>query len=101
MRSRNFRYILAGLLSIGMLACHPPKPAAPARPLIEPPAGWRMARQEPRRETYAATFVPKLRTSQEKMWVTILRKPQFISKSNDELLQVFQPRFICKDRDLN
>jgi len=101
MRSCGVEYILAGVLSIGLLACHPPKPAAPERPPIEPPAGWRMARQEPRRNTYGATFVPKQRTSQEKMWITILRKPEFLSKSTDELFQIFQPRFICQNRGLN
>ena len=101
MRSRRAQSILIGVFSLGLWACHPPKAAAPVRAPIEPPAGWRMARQEPRREVYSATFVPKHRTSQEKMWVTIVRKPQLISKSSDELLQVFQPRFICKDRDLN
>ncbi len=60
-----------------------------------------MARQEARKNSYAATFVPKLRTSQEKIWITILRRPEFIGKSTDELLQVFEPRFICKDRNLN
>ncbi len=35
------------------------------------------------------------------MWVTILRKPQFISKSSDELFQIFQPHFICQNRNLN
>jgi len=101
MRSRGVQSILVGVFSLGLWACHPPKSAAPARPPLEAPAGWRMARQEPRRESYGATFVPKQRTSQEKMWVTILRKPQFISKSTDELFQVFQPHFICKDRNLN
>jgi hypothetical protein len=101
MRSRPVQSLLIGICALGLSACHPPKAAAPARPLIEPPPGWRMARQEPRRETYGATFVPKQRTSQEKMWVTILRKPQFLGKSTDELFQVFQPHFMCKDRDLN
>ena len=101
MRSRGVEFILVGILSIGVLACHPPKPAAPERPPVEPPAGWRLARQEPRRNTYSATFVPKLRTSQEKIWITILRKPEFISKSTAELLEVFQPHFICQNRDLN
>ena len=60
-----------------------------------------MARQEPRRNVYSATFVPKQRTTQEKMWVTIVRKPEFLTKSTDDLLQVFQPHFICQNRDLN
>ena len=100
MRSRRVQYLI-GVFALGLWACHPPKPAEPARAPIEPPAGWRMARQEPRRDSYGATFVPKLRTSQEKMWITILRKPQFISKSSDELFQAFQPHFICENRNLN
>jgi hypothetical protein len=35
------------------------------------------------------------------MWVTILRKPEYLGKSTDELLQIFEPRFICENRDLN
>jgi hypothetical protein len=101
MRSRRFDYILAGVLSIGMLACHPPAPPPTARAPIEPPVGWRMGHQRPRPDMYSASFVPKQRVSEEKMWITILRKPEFLSKSADELLQVFQPEFICQSRDLN
>ena len=93
--------MLVGILCIGLLGCHPPKPAAPERAPVTPPPGWRMARQQARRNGYSATFVPKQRTSQEKMWLTIVRKPEILSKSPDELLKDFQPHFICQFRDLN
>jgi hypothetical protein len=101
MRSRGVKFILVPLFSLGLLACHPPKPAAPMGPPIQPPEGWRVGRQEVRKNIYSATFVPKLRTSQEKLWITILRKPEFLDKSADDLLPIFQPHFICKSRDLN
>jgi hypothetical protein len=102
MRLRGLKFILVGILSIGLFGCHPPKRATPERPPVEPPPGWRIGRQQdPRRHNYRATFVPKQRTAQEKMWVTILRQPDLRSKSIDELLATFRPAFICQSRDLN
>ncbi len=101
MRSRGLQFIIAGILCSGLLACHPPKPAAPQRLPVEPPPGWRIGQQRSQRNQYAVSFVPKQRTSQEKMWVSILRKPELISKPIDELLADFQPHFICKSRDLS
>jgi len=57
--------------------------------------------QTPRPDTYGATFLPKQRSYQEKMWITILHKSEYQSKSIDELFQMFRPLFICQNKDLN
>ena len=101
MRLRALRIVFIGILCGGLLACNPPKTEAPVRLPVEPPPGWRVGRQVPRKNVYSASFVPKQRTKQERMWITILRRPEFPVKSIDELLATFQPHFICKSRDLN
>ncbi len=101
MRLRYFHYLLAGIVSVGLLSCQPPSPAAPQRPPVEPPTGWRFASQVPRQNTYGATFLPIERTFQERMWIEILRQPEFQSKSIDQLLEMFRPHFTCQSDDLN
>jgi len=56
--------------------------------------------QAPRPNSYSATFLPKQRTIQERMWIQILRQPEFQSKSIDQLLEILRPHFICKSDDL-
>jgi hypothetical protein len=34
------------------------------------------------------------------MWLTLVRKPEFVSKPIDELLQNFRPIFICQTKDM-
>jgi len=86
-----------------LLGCHKqPKPAAVAEPpLIPPPNGWRLVAHGNRPGSYGENFLPKERTIAERMWVTIIKRPEFLSKSIDELLQALRPPFICKSKDMN
>lgn len=75
-------------------------PAPEERPPVEPPPGWRIGRLDTRNNMYRATFVPKQRTYQEKLWVAIARNPPYLAKSTDELFDVFKPIFICQNKDV-
>ena len=60
-----------------------------------------MVRQATKPDSYGALFLPKQRSYQEKMWITIVHKPDLQAKSMDELFRVFRPVFICQDKKLN
>jgi hypothetical protein len=93
---------VAGLLSAGLLGCHLAKPSTTEHHLpVEPPPGWRVGQQQAHPNRYAVSFVPKQRTIMEKMWVTILRKPEVSAQSPNGLITTFQPHFICQSHDLN
>jgi hypothetical protein len=104
MRSIGTKYILLGILLLGPLGCNPPNPSAPSAAeafKIPPPPGWRVAGRQIQKGRDAETFLPKQRRLYEKMSVDIFRQPETVSKSTDELLAEFKPRFICQSEDLN
>lgn len=101
MRWSGLRFIFIGIFSWAIIGCNSPKQAGPQRLPIEPPDGWRLVRQSSKPESYGAIFLPKQRSFQEKMWVTILHKPDLQAKSMDELFRIFRPVFICQNKELN
>jgi hypothetical protein len=104
MRSLGTKYILPGILFIGLLGCNPPKPSAPATSeefKISPPTGWRVAGKQFQKGRDEEIFFPKQRRLYERMWIDIFHQPEMVSKSTDELLHQFSPHFICQSEDLN
>jgi|HubBroStandDraft_3_1064219.scaffolds.fasta_scaffold252009_1 hypothetical protein len=101
MRWSGLRFISIGILSLAIFGCNSPKQSGPQRSPIEPPDGWRLVRQSSKPDSYGALFLPKQRFYQEKMWVTILRKPELQGKSIDDLYRMFRPVFICQNKKIN
>ncbi len=102
MRWSGLRFIFIGIFSFALVGCNSsPQQAGPQRLPIEPPDGWRLVRQATKPESYGAIFLPKQRAYQEKMWVTIVHKPDLQSKSIDDLFTIFRPVFICQNKNLN